>query len=151
MPPLYESLEIACPEGLNPRARILEQFAATELHVESSSGLKFVKHLALTSDFENLTRHGFRCWHQRIHDDQVKEDDVGESDRITRKCRHGEVVRNATWEECGFRSWGPDSICVCERRIDKPRYDSNEEPDFYEDDFRDFCDKLSEDSLQSFR
>lgn len=147
---LYESLEIKCPEGLNPRLDVLKYFSPKGPHVDSFSSLKCVRNLALTTDYQELLRTGFRCWHQRCYDEEWEKRRAN-TDNGTGKCRHGNVVRSASYEEAGFRNWNPGSECACERHTEEFENDKHKGQDSCEGHFQDFCTELSENSLRSFR
>lgn len=162
-PLLYECLEIKCPEGFNPRLTTLKRFSAEWPRAGFTPGLQHVRDLALTTNFENSVQIGERCWHYRLRDE--KGDKEHAFPRPPERSRYNPVAESPS-EEDGEGNSGEeiDGECVWGCCSGEAECDGNVEPDFceehlrdfledhfLEDHFRDFCSRLSENGLRSFR
>lgn len=152
IPLLYESLEIECPQGYNPRNSILKHFSAKWPDTGFTSNLKHVRDLALTTEFSDLFSRGYRCWHRRIHDKEPEES-VKSSDQYN-ESKNNDTIKSSSMEADARGTAEADETddeSGSENSADEFDEDEDEEPNFYEDHFRDFCLNLSENGLRSFR
>jgi len=147
---LYESLEIKCPEGYNPRSSDLKCFIKSSNPVEFTSSLRLVRNLEVTTKFEAFTGHGVRCWHNRYRNRESPEAKFP-GPGPTVECKYVKTASDGHQTPDHENSDETDSECLCALCCPDSESSGDEEPQYYEEHFHQFCLGLSDNSLKSFR